>query len=70
MIHGIIFWGNSPYGIDIFRIKKKELSELLRIQEIVTVRGNLFQNLKILTLHSQYVFSLLIFVVTDKGQYQ
>ena len=65
MSYGIIFWGNSHHRINIFKIKK-------RIIRIMTNSGRndtccpLFKQFRILPLPSQYLFSLLVFVVNNK----
>jgi hypothetical protein len=64
MSHCIIFWGNSAHSINIFKLQK-------RIIRIITNSGNrdscrhLFTKLDILPFYSQYVFSLLIFVIDN-----
>ena len=60
MSYGITFWGNSHYSDSIFKIQK-------RIR-IITNTGRhdscrqLYKQLQILPLPSQYIFSLLVFV--------
>jgi hypothetical protein len=62
MSYGIIFWGNSIYANRIFKLQK-------RVIRIITGVGNrdscreLFKNLKILTLVSQYIYSLVILLL-------
>jgi hypothetical protein len=59
--HGIIFWGNSAHSTNIFKIQER----IIRIIMNATYRKpcrQLFKNLKILHLKSQYIFPLLIFV--------
>ena len=64
MSYGIIFWGNSHLSTNIFRIQK-------RIIRIITNKGKrdscrqLFKTLQILTVPSQYIFSLLVFVTKN-----
>ena len=65
MNYGIMFWGNSSHSPMIFRLQKKEI----RIMEGCGNRSscrNLFKKLEILTLMSQYILSLLMFVVQNK----
>jgi len=67
MTYGLIFWGNSHHSNIIFRLLKR----IIRI--IVGIRGwdscrEYFKNLKILPLQSQYILSLLLFVI-DNGDY-
>jgi hypothetical protein len=64
--HGIIFWGNSQHSSSIFKIKK-------RIIRFITNTGRrdschqLYKQLQILSIPSQYIFSLLLFVNKNKG---
>ena len=58
MSYGIIFWGNSSHSSVIFRIMEG-------CGNRVSCR-NLFKELQILPLTSQYMLSLLIFVVQNK----
>jgi hypothetical protein len=67
LAYGIIFWGNSCFRDNIFRIKK-------RIRVITNSRKRdscreLFKTLQILTLQSQYIFSLLVFVVKNRSYF-
>jgi len=61
MSYGVIFWGNSHLSNNIFKIQK-------RIIRIITNKGkrdscrDSYKQLQILTLPSQNIFSLLIFV--------
>jgi len=65
ILYGIIFWGISTHRKIIFKIQK-------RIIRIIMNSGNkdccrdLFKKLYILPLQSQYIFSLLMFVVRNK----
>jgi len=66
MSYGIIFWGKSSHSSIIFRIQKKIV---IRIMEGCGNRvwcRNLFKKLQILPLTSQYMLSLLMFVVQNK----
>jgi hypothetical protein len=63
MTYGLIFWGISYYSNIIFILQKR----IIRI--IAGIRGREhFKKLKILPLQSQYILSLLLFVV-DNGDY-
>jgi len=60
--YGTIFWGNSTYSSTIFKLQKK----VIRIMMNVGNREScckLFKKLNILPLYSQYILSLLLFVV-------
>ena len=69
MSYSIIFWGNSHHSNSIFKIKKG-------IIRIITNTGShdschqLFKQLQILSLPSQYIFSLLVFVNKNRGLFQ
>jgi hypothetical protein len=66
MSYVIMFWGNSSHSTKIFRIQKK----LIRIMEGSGYRDlcrDLFKKLQILPLTSQYILSLLVFVVQNKN---
>ena len=65
ILYGIIFWGVSTHSKITFKIQKG-------IIRIITNSGNknschdLFRKLHILPLQSQYIFSVLMFVVKNK----
>jgi hypothetical protein len=67
MAYGIIFWSTSPLSINLFRLQK-------RVSIIITNSRNtdscreLFKKLQVLPLISQYIFSLLLFVVKNREQ--
>jgi hypothetical protein len=68
MSYGIILWGNSVYANKIFRLQK-------RVVIIITDVSNrdscqeLLKNLKILTLVSQYIYSVVIFIIENRNDY-
>ena len=68
MTYGIIFLGNSPHAIDIFRIQN-------RVIRITTKSGGkascrqLFKQLEILPLHRQYILSTVLYVIKNKNLY-
>ena len=69
MTYGIIFWGNSYYSTTIFRLQKS----IIRI--IVGLRSRdsctkYFKKLKILPPKSQYILSLLLFVISNKNYFK
>jgi hypothetical protein len=68
MTYGLLFWGNSPDSIKIFRLKKK----FIRIMGGCRYRDSsrkLFINLEILPLPSQYIISLLMFMIRNWNQF-
>jgi hypothetical protein len=68
MAYGLLFWGNSPESVRIFRLQKK----IIRIMAGFMCRDScrkLFINLEILTLPSQYILSLLMFMIRNRSQF-
>ena len=65
MSYGIIFWGKSSQSSIIFRIQKKAIRIMEGCVNRLSCR-NLFKKLQILPLTSQYILSLLMFVVQNK----
>lgn len=59
--YGIMFWGISPHSKSVFKSQK-----VIRSISIWDSCREKFRELKILPLHSQYIFSLLLFVVKNK----
>ena len=67
MTYGLIFWGNSHHSNIIFRLQKRIIKIIVGIRSRDSCREH-FKNLKILPLQSQYIHSLLLFVI-DNGDY-
>jgi hypothetical protein len=68
MSYGIIFWGKSYQSIKIFRMQQRVIRIIMGHGNRDSCR-NVFEELKILPLTSQYVFSLLVFVVNNRVQF-
>jgi hypothetical protein len=68
MTCGNIFWGNSPLGATIFRLQKKAIRIMGGSGNRVSCR-DLFRKFQILPLTSQYLLSLLMFVVQHKDHF-
>jgi len=68
MSYGIMFWGNSPHSPVIFKMWKRVIRILMGIGYRESCTG-LFTKLKILTHSSQYIFSLLLFVVHNRSYF-
>jgi hypothetical protein len=66
--YGIIFWGNSPRSIGIFRPQKTVVRTVSGIKGRDTCR-EYFRELQILPLLSQYIFSILMFVAKNTNYY-
>ena len=66
--YGIIFWGNSPHSSIIFKMQKRVIRTMMGRGYRESCR-KLFVELKILPLTSQYIFSLLLFVVNNRNYF-
>jgi hypothetical protein len=67
--YGIIFWGNSVHSSNIFKIQKKTIRIIMNANNRDSCH-QLFKILNILPLKSQYIFSLLLFVVKNRDLYE
>jgi len=65
MSYGVIFWGNSCSSKEIFAIQKRIIRILTNKSKRDSCR-DIFKQLQILTLPSQYIYSLLVFVVKNR----
>jgi hypothetical protein len=68
MGYEIIFWGNSYDSIKIFRMQKRVIRMIMGHVNRDCFR-NSFKELKLLPFISQYIFSLLVFVVNNRDQF-
>jgi hypothetical protein len=68
MTYGLIFWGNSHYSSIIFRLQKRIIRITVGIRGRDSCREH-FKKLKILPLQSQYVLSLLLFVINNRDYF-
>jgi hypothetical protein len=66
--YGVRFWGNSSHSSVIFKMQKRVISIIMgcSYREFCT---ELFKELNTLTLSSQYMFSLLLFVVNNRDYF-
>ena len=62
--YSIIFWGNSPYSNNIFKLQKRAIRIILNFDNRVS-RIELFIKLNILPLQSQCILSLSLFEVKN-----
>jgi len=69
MSYGIIFGGNSHHSNSIFNIQKRIIRLITNTGSRVSCR-QLFKQLQILSLPSQYIFYLLVFVNKNRGLFQ
>jgi hypothetical protein len=68
MTYGLLFCGNSPDSLKNFRLQKKIIRIMMGCRNTESCK-KLFFNLKILPLPSQYIISLLLFVIRNKIQF-
>jgi hypothetical protein len=68
MTYGLIFWGNSSHADMVFKLQKR----VIRVMKGCGYREscrNLFKELNILSLKSQYIFSLMMFVIKNRDYF-
>jgi hypothetical protein len=65
MKYGIIFWGNSSGGRNVFTLQKKVIRIIAGVKPINSCR-KLFKRLEILPLPCEYIFSLMNFIVNNQ----
>jgi hypothetical protein len=66
--YGIILWGNSPHSFSVFKIQKRILRNMTKSRYRDSCR-QLSKNWGILPFYSQYIFSLMLFVVRNMHLY-
>jgi len=66
--YGIIFWVNSSHSEQIFRNQKKIIRIIMNSSKNASC-WQLFKELNILPVQSQYIFSLLLFVTKIKSNF-
>jgi len=66
--YGLIFWGNSPHTIKVFRIHKRIIRIMLGYRQTVSCR-KLFKKLQMLPVTSQYILLLMLFVTKHKDHF-
>jgi len=69
MTHGIIFWGTSHHSSIIFKLQKRAVRIIAGLRSRDSCREH-FRMLKILPLQSQYILSLLLFVVDNRDHFR
>ena len=68
MTHEIKFWSNSSYSNKVLNLQKRVLGINTGSMSKDSCR-DLFKNLNMLTLPSQYIFPLLCFIITNRDQH-
>jgi len=69
MTSGLIFCGNTHYSNTIFRLQKRIIRIIVEIRGTDSCREH-FKKLKILPLQSQYILSLLLFVINKRDYFK
>ena len=67
--YGIVFWGNSSCSTTIFKLQKRAIRIMMNAGRGESCQ-ELLKQLNILPLHSQYILSLLLFVVKNINMFQ
>jgi hypothetical protein len=62
--YGVMFWGSSAITGDIFKVQKRAIRIITNRCRRESCRP-LFKHLKILTVFSQYIFSVLVFMTNN-----
>jgi len=65
--YGLLFWGISPHSKKYFECKRELFESRWVVEGWRLVE--MFKNLKILPLISQYIFSIAMFVIKHKHQF-
>jgi hypothetical protein len=65
MTYGLIFWGNLSHAGKVFKLQKRVIRVIMGCSYRESCR-DLFKELNILPLKSQYVLSLMMFVIKNK----
>jgi hypothetical protein len=65
MSFGVIFWGNSLYANKVLILQKKIIRIITNAEPRDSCR-EIFRNMQILTLYSQYIYSVLLFTVNNR----
>jgi hypothetical protein len=63
--YGITFWGSSSYANKVFILQKKIIRIITNTRPRDSCR-EVFKNMEIMTLHSQYIYSLILYTVNNK----
>jgi hypothetical protein len=63
-LNGIIFWGSSTYAHKVFIVQKKIIMTNSKPRESCR---DIFKRMKIMTLYSQYIHTLLLFIIHNKN---
>ena len=68
MTYGLLFWGHSSNSMKIFVLQNQIIRIIMGCRSSDSCR-KLFFNLEILPLPSQYILSLLLFMIRNRNQF-
>jgi hypothetical protein len=63
--YGIILWGSSSYANKVFILQKKIIIIIMNTRPRDSCR-EIFKNMEIMTLYSQYIYSSLLYTVNNR----
>jgi len=66
--YGIIFWGNSSYSEEMFKVQKRIIGIIMILSKKASFQHT-FKGLNILPVPSQYILSVLLFSTKSKDQF-
>jgi hypothetical protein len=66
---GIIFWGSSSYANKVFILQKKIIRIITNTKPRDSCR-EVFKSMEIMTLYSQYIYSLILYTVNNKHLFE
>jgi len=67
--YGIIFWGSSSYANKVFILQKKMIKIITNTRPRDFCR-EVFKNMEIMTLYSQYIYSLVLYTINNKHLFE
>jgi len=67
--YGIIFWGNATNSCKVFKLQKRVI-RIISGAEPRASCGGLFRKLEILPVPSQYILSLMLFIIDNPNNCQ
>jgi hypothetical protein len=68
MTYGIIFWGNSSQAEKVFKLQKRVIILIKGCSYRESCREH-FKDMKVLPLRSQYIYSLIMFVIKNREKF-
>jgi hypothetical protein len=67
--YGLVFWSSSYYSNTVFKLQKRIIRIMAGIRDRESSR-EYFRKLRILPLQSQYIYSLLLFVINNRQHFK